>query len=432
MVDGDGTNFRFSTKIQNTIMSQTVVLAYSGGLDTSVAVRWLTDRGWRVMAFMADVGQGEPRKEAVARAKVAGAVEVVVRDVREEFARDYIVPSLKANAVYEGKYLLATALSRPLIAKHLVDVAHRKGAGAVAHGCTGKGNDQVRFEVTARILDPTLKIIAPVRERNSHSREEECHYAARHGIRVEVGKKSPYSLDHNLWGLSVEAGPLEDPWREPPLDSYRWITPPHKAPAKGATVTIEFRRGVPVALNSRRLGLVPLVQQLNRLGAAHGVGRSDLIESRLVGIKSREVYEAPAAQVLSEAHAELERLVLDRELLHYKQGVALKYAELVYDGLWWTPLKTALDAFVATTQRRVSGWVRLKLLKGRCQVVGRRSPYGLYHKGLATYGKADQFDRQAAEGFIKLWGLPYEGLRKEQFKVRSGKFKATSNFELRT
>ncbi|MBI3087755.1 MAG: argininosuccinate synthase [Candidatus Omnitrophica bacterium] len=390
-------------------MSRTIVLAYSGGLDTSVCVRWLADRGWRVVAFMANVGQGEPERDAVRRAKAAGAAAVVVRDLRREFARDYILPSLKAHAVYEGKYLLATALSRPLIAKHLVDVAQQKRAGAVAHGCTGKGNDQVRFEVSVRALDPRLQVVAPVREWEFRSRAEELAYLKRRRIPIQLKARSLYSIDENLWGLSIESGSLEDPWTEPPADSFRWVNTPREAPAKGAAVTVEFQQGVPVALNGRRLGLVALIERLCGIAAEHGVGRSDLIESRVVGIKSREVYEAPAATVLTEAHAELERLVLDRGLLHVKQAMALTYAELVYDGLWFTPLKAALDAFVNETQRRVTGAVRLKLHKGVCQVVGRRSPHGLYRKRLATYGKGGAFDQSMAAGFIKLWGLPYEG-----------------------
>jgi len=403
-------------------MNQTVVLAYSGGLDTSVCVRWLTERGYRVIAFMADVGQGEPQATLVQRAKIAGAVEVIVRDLRKEFAQEYILPSLNAHAVYEGKYLLATALSRPLIAKHLVEVAQRKRAQAVGHGCTGKGNDQVRFEITIRSLDPRLEILAPVRQWEFRSRGEEIAYCRRHGISVDVGSKSPYSIDQNLWGVSVEAGVLEDAWEEPPRDSFRWIRPPEETPDRAAIVTIDFERGVPVAVNGKRLDLVSLIEQLGKLGALHGIGRTDMIESRVIGIKSREVYEAPAARVLLDAHEELERLVLDRELLHFKQAMALKYAELVYSGLWFTPLKAALDAFVEHVRPRLSGRVRLKLFKGHALVVGRQSPHALYRKQLATYGEGDAFDQTAAEGFIKLWGLPYEGAMADstkQQKVRS-------------
>ena len=390
-------------------MSKTVVLAYSGGLDTSVCVKWLAARGWRVVAFMADVGQGDPSAEAVRRARVAGASRIMVRDLRREFVADYCWPALKAHAVYEGAYLLATALSRPLIAKHLVDVAHAVKAKAIAHGCTGKGNDQVRFEVTVRILDPSLQIVAPVREWEFRSREEEIEYALRHRIPIDVSKRSPYSIDQNLWGTSIESGVLENPWTEPPADTYRSIRAPERAAAKAAYVTVEFVRGVPVAVGGKRLAPVALVERLNALGAAHGIGRVDMIESRVVGIKSREVYEAPAGTILLEAHRELERLTLDRELLRFKDGVAGKYAELVYAGLWFTPLKTALDAFIHATQRRVTGTVRLKLFKGSCRVVGRTSPSGLYRERLATYSARDQFDQRAAAGFIKLFGLPYEG-----------------------
>ena len=389
-------------------MSNTVVLAYSGGLDTSVCVKWLADRGWRVVAFMANLGQGDPSAAAVKRAKAAGASRVVVRDLRKEFVTDFIWPALKAHAVYEGKYLLATALSRPLIAKHLVEVAHETRAHAVAHGCTGKGNDQVRFEVTARILDPALAIIAPVREWEFRSREEEIDYAARHRIPIEASKRSPYSIDQNLWGTSIESGVLEHPWTEPPADTYRSIRSPERAASRPLSLTVGFSRGVPTHLNGRWCGPVALVERLNAIGAAHGVGRSDMMESRVVGIKSREVYEAPAGTILLEAHQELERLVLDRELLHVKQGIAATYAECVYSGLWFTPLKAALDAFVEETQRRVTGTVRVKLFKGSCRVIGRASPHSLYRERLATYSAKDEFDQRAAAGFIKLFGLPYE------------------------
>ena len=390
-------------------MARTVVLAYSGGLDTSVCVKWLTERGWRVVAFMANVGQGDPSSAAIRRAKAAGASKVVVRDVRREFVTEYIWPALQAHAVYEGKYLLATALSRPLIAKHLVEVAHQVKAKAVAHGCTGKGNDQVRFEVTARILDPRLSIVAPVREWAFRSREEEIAYATRHGIPIDVTKRNPYSIDQNLWGTSIEAGALENPWVEPRADTYRSIRSPERAASRPAYVTVGFVNGVPTQLNGRRMAAIQLIERLNALGALHGIGRSDMIESRVVGIKSREIYEAPAGTILLEAHQELERMVLDRELLYFKQGVAATYARLVYSGLWFTPLKAALDAFVRKTQRWVTGTVRLKLFKGTCHVVGRRSPQSLYRERLATYSAKDQFDQRAAEGFIKLFGLPYEG-----------------------
>jgi len=389
--------------------TKTVVLAYSGGLDTSVCVKWLADRGWRVVAFMANVGQGDPTRQAIARAKVAGASAVIVRDLRREFLTDYCFPALQAHAVYEDAYLLATALSRPLIAKHLVDVAHQQRARAVAHGCTGKGNDQVRFEVTARILDPSLQLVAPVREWAFRSREQEIDYAKRHRIPIDVTKRHPYSIDQNLWGTSIESGVLENPWQAPPEDTYRSIRSPRRAAAQPVQGTVEFVRGIPAGLNGRRLAPVALIERLNALGAAHGIGRSDMMESRVVGIKSREVYEAPAATILLAAHQDLERLVLDRELLRVKAGIGTTYAHLVYGGLWFTPLKHALDAFVQETQRRVTGSVRLTLYKGACRVVGRRSPHSLYRERLATYSAKDQFDQKLAAGFIKLFGLSYEG-----------------------
>ena len=390
-------------------MSKTVVLAFSGGLDTSVCVKWLVDRGYKVVCFMADVGQGEPSAMAVKRGKIAGASQIIVRDLRKAFVTDYCWPSLKAQAVYEGGYLLATALSRPLIAEHLVEVAHKAGAFAVAHGCTGKGNDQVRFEVTTRILDPKLEIIAPVREWEFKTREEEIDYALSCGIPVDVNKRSPYSIDENLWGTSIEAGVLENPWNEPPADTYRSIRSPEKTLSKAGYVTVRFAAGIPVSLDGKRYDPVALVKRANQLGALHGIGRSDMIESRMVGIKSREVYEAPGGTILLRAHEELERLVLDRELLQFKQGIAARYAQMVYAGLWFTPLKRSLDAFINDTQKHVTGEVRLKLYRATAQVVGRKSPYSLYKEKLATYSAGDQFDLSHAKGFIKLFGLPYEG-----------------------
>ncbi len=390
-------------------MNKRVVLAYSGGLDTSVCVKWLADHGYDVICFMGNVGQGDPSAAAITRAKVAGASKVIVRDLRKELITDFVWPALKAHAVYEGAYLLATALSRPLLAKHMVEVAHQTGARAVAHGCTGKGNDQVRFEVTARILDPGLEIIAPVRVWEFRSRAQEIDYALAHKIPIDVTKKSPYSIDQNLWGTSIESGRLENPWTEPPADTYRSIRSPERAAARAAYVTIDFTRGVPAKLNGQGGDPVRLVERLNALGAAHGIGRSDMIESRVVGIKSREVYEAPAGTMLLTAHQELERLVCDRELLSFKRSIGGKYAELIYAGLWYTPLKRALDGFINETQRRMTGTVRLKLYKGSCRVVGRKSPHSLYRERLATYSAKDRFDQRSAEGFIKLFGLPYEG-----------------------
>jgi argininosuccinate synthase len=384
-----------------------VVLAYSGGLDTSVAIKWLKDRGYEVVAYMADVGQEKTTTAAIRRAKVAGASKVVVKDLKRKFATDYIFPALKAGAVYEGRYTLATALSRPLIAAEQVAVAHAEKATAVAHGCTGKGNDQVRFEVTTQALDSSLEILAPVREWEFRSREEEIAYAERHGIPIDVSKKSPFSIDKNIWGVSVEAGVLEDPDVEPPFESFQWTRGAEKRDLKERVITIEFQKGVPVGLNGKRKEPLKLIEELNMLGAQYGIGRMDMIENRLVGIKSRETYEAPAATILIQAHKDLESLVLDRELLHYKEGVSHKYAELVYYGLWFTPLRRALDAFINETQKKVSGTVRVKLRKYSAHVVGRRSPHSLYRETLATYGSKDTFDQRLSKGFIDLWALPY-------------------------
>lgn len=385
-----------------------VVLAYSGGLDTSCAIKWLKDKGYEVIAFIADVGQGEDFAQVEKRALKTGARKVYVGDLKNEFITDFILPALAANAAYEGKYLLATALTRPLIAKHLVEVAHREKATAVAHGCTGKGNDQVRFEVTTRILDPKLEIIAPVREWEFRSREEEIDYAKAQGITLNVSKKKIYSIDKNLWGISIECGILEDPYAEPPKDAYQMSTDPEDAPSKPTYLTIDFEKGVPVKINGKRYGLMELIARLNDIAGKNGVGRADMVENRLVGIKSREIYEAPAGVCLYTAHRELEALVLDRELLHFKEMIGLKYAELVYYGLWYSQLKSALDAFVKVTQKSVTGTVRLKLYKGGCVPVGRRSPRSLYREELATYTEKDKFDQKLAEGFIRLWGLPFE------------------------
>ena len=385
-----------------------VVLAYSGGLDTSVAIKWLKDKGYEVVAFMADVGQEKTTHAAIERAKKAGAAKVVVRELKKKFVTDYIWPALKANAVYEGRYSLATALSRPLIASEQVKVAREEKATAVAHGCTGKGNDQVRFEVTIQALDSRLEILAPLREWEFKSREEEIAYAERHRIPIDVTKKSPFSIDKNIWGVSVEAGVLEDPNVEPPPESFQWTRGAETRDLKERVVTIGFEKGIPVSLNGKRKEALILIAELNALGAAYGIGRMDMMENRLVGIKSRETYEAPAATILLQAHRDLESLVLDRELLHFKEGLSQKYAELVYYGLWFTPLKEALDAFVENTQEKVTGAVKMKLRKYSSQVVGRQSPHSLYQERLATYGAKDQFDQRLAKGFIDLWALPYK------------------------
>ncbi len=384
-----------------------VVLAYSGGLDTSCAIKWLQDRDYDVVAFIADVGQGEDFEAIKKRALATGASKVHVLNLQKEFVQDYVFPALKAGAIYENKYLLATALSRPLIAKHQVYVAHKEKATAVAHGCTGKGNDQVRFETTVTILDPTLEQIAPVRIWEFKTRDEEIDYALKHKIPINVTKKSPYSVDINVYGRSIECGILEDPWQEPPEEIYYLTVNPQKAPNKPTYIEVEFAKGVPVKINGKSYEPVALIHKLNEIGGKNGVGRVDMIENRLVGIKSRENYENPAGTILYTAHQELESLVLDRETLHYKQTVSQKYAELTYYGLWETPLKHQLDEYVNKTQEKVSGIIRLRLYKGNCVVVGRKSKFSRYKEELATYGKKDVFDQKLAEGFIRLWGMPY-------------------------
>ncbi|MDD5281556.1 MAG: argininosuccinate synthase [Candidatus Omnitrophica bacterium] len=393
-------------------MMKKVVLAYSGGLDTSCIVRWLKERGYEVICFVADLGQGlgqgENFEAIEARALAAGATKVYIRDLQEEFIKDFIAPALKANAIYEGRYLLATALGRPLIAKYLVQIAHKEKAGAVAHGCTGKGNDQVRLEVAVGILDPRLEIIAPVREWEFKSREEEIDYALRFNIPIDVTKKKPYSIDRNIWGISIEAGILENLEQEPPEDAYMITKSPTHTPSYPRYIEVTFAKGIPTRIDGKLLKLKDIINYLNEVGGQFGVGRSDMVENRLVGIKSREIYEAPAGTILYAAHKELEALVLDRELAHFKEIVSLKYAELVYYGLWFSSLKDALDGFVEKTQRFVSGTIRLRLSKGSCVVVGRKSANSLYKKELSTYGKEDKFDQKLAEGFIKLWGMPYK------------------------
>jgi len=382
-----------------------VILAYSGGLDTSVMVPWIGEKyNLDVVAFTADLGQGEDIEKIRQKALRTGAVDAIAMDAKNLFVDYFVFPALMAGAVYEGKYPLATALGRPLIAKLMVDAARQYGAKAVAHGCTGKGNDQVRFDVTFQTLAPDLKIIAPVREWKM-SRPEALEYAAKHGIEVEATKESPYSLDQNLFGRSCEAGVLEDPWEEPPADAYGWTVAPEQAPDTPAYVTIDFEQGKPVALDGVRMDGVPLIEKLNTLAGAHGVGRIDHVENRLVGIKSREVYEAPAGVVLHLAHNELETLCLSKQAARFKTIVSQEYADLIYNGLWFSAFHQDLFAFVASNQRFVTGQVRVKLFKGKATVVGRKSEYSLYNKQLATYEQGDQFDHEAAKGFIRLWGL---------------------------
>jgi argininosuccinate synthase len=383
-----------------------VVLAYSGGLDTSVAIKWLQEHyDMDVIAVSMDVGEGKDLEFIRQKALKVGAVKSVVLDVRERFAREYLLPALRANALYEGKYPLVSALSRPLIARVLVEVAREEGAVAVAHGCTGKGNDQVRFDVSVSALHPGLKVLAPVREW-AMSREEEIAYAKRHGIPIPVDLDNPFSIDQNLWGRSIECGVLEDPWNAPPEEAYEWTKSLQETPDEPAEVTIDFEQGVPVALDGERLPLHELISRLNRIAGEHGVGRIDHVEDRLVGIKSREVYECPAAMTLLAAHRELEFLTQPREMAHFKPVVEQQWARLVYEGLWYSPLKKALDAFVEESQKTVTGTVRVRLFKGHATVTGRKSNHSLYNEKLATYTPEDTFDHQAAVGFIKLWGLP--------------------------
>lgn len=384
-------------------MAKRVVLAYSGGLDTSVAVRWMTEElKVEVIALAADVGQGGDWESVKERAFAAGAVDAVVVDCREEYADDFVAPALKANAKYEGKYPLISSLSRPVIVKHLVEAARAHGADAIGHGCTGKGNDQVRFEVSTAALAPDLEVLAPVRGWGL-TREESIEYAAKWNIPITVTKDSPYSIDQNLWGRTIECGILEDPWEQPPEDVYELTTPTATDPTE---LVITFEQGLPVALDGKRLPLSQLIGEVDRIVGSYGWGRIDMVENRRVGIKSREVYECPGALALLMAHADLEDLTLERDLAHEKARLEPRYAELVYDGLWFSPLKQALDAFVDESQKFVTGDVRLRCeLPGRCIVAGRRSDVGLYDYSLATYEAADRFRHQDAEGFVRLWGL---------------------------
>ncbi|GAA0448211.1 argininosuccinate synthase [Lentibacillus halophilus] len=383
-----------------------IVLAYSGGLDTSVAVNWLRDQyNYDVIAVALDVGEGKDLEPVKEKALQVGAVKSYVVDAKSLFADEYVLPALQANLLYEGKYPLISALSRPLISKILVDIAKKEGASAVAHGCTGKGNDQVRFDVAFTGLDPNLEVVAPVREW-SMSREEQIAFAKDNHIPIPIKVDSPYSIDENLWGRSNECGILEDPWAEPPEDAYDLTNNPVDAPDEPETVEIGFSQGKPVSLNGTECSLADLILQLNELAGKHGVGRIDHVENRLVGIKSREIYEAPAATVLLQAHQEMESLTLTRETAHFKPSIEQKFAQMVYDGLWYSPLTDALKSFIKKTQKYVSGTVRMKLFKGHAHPIGRKSEQSLYDFDLATYKEDDAFDHEAATGFIQLWGLP--------------------------
>lgn len=388
------------------MMKEKIVLAYSGGLDTSVSIKWIEEKyGYDVIALSLDVGEGKDLEAVRQKALKVGAIKSIVLNVKETFAKDYILPALKANALYEGKYPLSSSLSRPLIAKYLVEVAEKEGATAVAHGCTGKGNDQVRFEVAIQALNPALKVVAPVREWGMN-REEEIEYAKKNGIPIPVDIDNPFSIDANIWGRACEAGVLENPWTEAPEEAYAWTNPIEKTPDQPEYIEITFEKGVPVALNGQSLPLVALIEELNKKGGLHGVGRIDHVEDRLVGIKSREVYENPAALILIKAHQELEFLTLPREVMHFKPIIEQQMAKIIYEGLWYSPIRKALEAFVEETQKVVTGKIRMKLFKGNMMVVGRTSPHSLYNEELATYSRGDLFDHHAAEGFIKLWGLP--------------------------
>ena len=386
---------------------QRIAVAYSGGLDTSVIVKWLQEKyNAEVITVTGNLGQKKELTGVPEKAYKTGATKVYVQDLRDEFVEDYIFPALRAGALYEFTYPMATSIGRPLLAKSLVDVARRERCTAVAHGCTGKGNDQVRFEAAIAALAPDLKVLAPLRDWEFKSREEEIAYCEKHGIPVSATKKKPYSIDENVWGTAIECGVLEDPMVEPPRDAFQRTVSPQEAPDKPTTVTIEFKRGVPVALNGKKLSGFEIIDTLNEIGGQNGVGRLDLIENRLVGIKSREVYEAPAAVILHFAHRELERLTLDKEVTHYKAKIAQDYANLIYNGLWFTPLRTSLDAFVNETQKTVNGLVKIKLYKGNVDIAGRSSANSLYDKKLATYTEEDTFDHKASEGFIKIFSLP--------------------------
>jgi argininosuccinate synthase len=400
-----------------------VVLAYSGGLDTSIIIPWLKENyGCEVIAVAADLGQGEELEPLREKAIKTGASKIYIEDVKEEFVTDFIFPTLKAHAVYEGKYLLGTSFARPLIARRVVEIAEKEGADAVAHGATGKGNDQVRFELTFKALAPNLKIIAPWREWNIKSREDAIDYAMERGIPIPVTKKDNYSMDRNLWHLSHEGSDLEDPWNEPDYEKIlKLMVAPEKAPDKPTYIELTFEKGIPVAVDGVEYNPVELIEVLNRIGGENGIGIADMVENRLVGMKSRGVYETPGGTILYTAHRELELLCLDRDTLHYKDLVAQKFAELVYFGQWYTPLREALSAFVDVTQQNVTGVVRLKLYKGNCMPAGAKSPYSLYSEELSTFGRDQVYNQKDAEGFINLFGLPLKVRAMMEKKMKNNK-----------
>lgn len=396
-----------------------VVLAYSGGLDTTIIIPWLKENyDCEVIAVAADVGQGEELAPLNEKAIKSGAAKIYIEDLKDEFVRDCVLPTIKANAVYEGKYLLGTSFARPVIAKRLVEIAKREGADAICHGCTGKGNDQVRFELSIKAFAPEMKIIAPWRIWDIKSRDEEIDYAAKHGLDVPVTKKHNYSMDRNLWHISHEGSDLEDPANEPKDEMLLISKPVSATPDKPEYVTIDWVKGVPVAVNGKKLDPVALIEALNEIGARHGVGVDDMVENRLVGMKSRGVYENPAGSILYAAHKNLEEITLDRDTAHFKEHVALKFAELVYDGKWYTPLREALSAFVDGTQEYVTGSTRLKLFKGKISPAGMTSPYSLYDEEIATFGEDEVYDQKDSAGFINLFGLPLK-VRAQMLKRNS-------------
>jgi argininosuccinate synthase len=403
----------------NKTKKKKVVLAYSGGLDTTVMVHWFKNtQNLDVICFAADLGQGEFLAPLRARAKKTGAKKLIIRDLQDEFIRDYCFPSLQSGALYEGRYPMATALGRPLITKHLLEIAKAEGADFVAHGCTGKGNDQARFEFTRAALAPDIEVLVPIRHWEMKTRESEIDYVEEHGLECPVTKKKPYSIDRNLWGMSIECGVLEDPWVEPPDDAWQMTVHPDKAPAHGAEIEIKFERGLPVAIDGKRMKPVALVDHLRVLGAKHGVGRIDMLEDRMVGFKSRELYETPAAAILHRAHAEAEAITLDRTTIQLKAMLAPLYAQLIYDGHWFHPAREAIDALVQETQRFVNATIRLRLRRSQVLVTGRKSPNSAYSFKLATYDEKDVFDQRASEGHLKLLGLPAETLA----RVRRGRW----------
>ncbi|MGM0499946.1 MAG: argininosuccinate synthase [Bacillota bacterium] len=392
-----------------------ILLAYSGGLDTSVAIKWLQDKyDAEIITYTAHLGQPQDWDAVEKKAMATGASKAYIDDIREEFITEYVYPALKVNAMYQEKYPLATALARPLISKRMVEIAQKEGVDALAHGCTGKGNDQVRFEVSFKALAPEMEIIAPLRDWEFVSRDAEIEYAEANDIPVKATKDSPYSIDQNLWGISIECGILEDPWAEPPADAYQWTKDVDDTPDTPKYITIDFEKGIPVALDGEKMSPIDLVEKLNAVGSEYGVGRIDMLEDRLVGIKSREIYEAPAGEILITAHKALEDLTLDRDTKNYKAEMSAKYAELTYNGLWFSPLRDALDAFVDKSQETVTGSVKIKLYKANCTLAGRKSEYSLYDHGLATYDESDNFDHKAAPGFINLWALPVQVANKKK------------------